>query len=122
MKISKLALWEGRLRPWNWLVGQRSADRAKRAFQAGTNSIHDCDDGERDASGDQAVFDRGCSALIGQETSEPCSSFFTSDLMHCLDQTRRGCIDRGPKAALTAILQISRMGATKSSGNHRAKL
>ena len=39
-------------------------DAAHRGFQIGANALHDCDDGDRDASGDEAIFDGSRSGLV----------------------------------------------------------
>ena len=47
---------------------QRAVDRGELGIQGGAEPIDHGDDRQRDARSDQAVFDRGCTCFIGQET------------------------------------------------------
>ena len=46
---------------------QRGVDRGELVIQVRTKAIDGRDDRERDTCSDQAVFDRRCTRLIGQE-------------------------------------------------------
>src|ERR1041385_1738845 len=47
---------------------QRAVDRRELGVQGAAEAVHDRDDGERDAGGDQSVFDGGGAGLILHET------------------------------------------------------
>ena len=38
----------------------------------GTDTVHDGDDGERNASSDQSIFDRGSGGLVSAEFANQC--------------------------------------------------
>src|SRR3954467_9830164 len=53
---------------WRDRLLQRTVDRRELAVQVAAQAVHDGDDGERDAGGDEAVFDRGRTGFVLQET------------------------------------------------------
>ena len=46
---------------------QRRIHRSEFGVELGADALNRSDDRERDAAGDQAIFDRGRAGLIGQE-------------------------------------------------------
>jgi hypothetical protein len=49
---------------------QRGIDRGELGVELGAEPVHDGDDGERNASSDQAILDGGRAGLVSQKCSE----------------------------------------------------
>ena len=46
---------------------QRVGNRGEGRLQLGAETLHDGDDGDGDAGGDQAIFNRGCAGFVLHE-------------------------------------------------------
>lgn len=64
---------------------QRGADAAVFRVQRGAHAVDDGDDGDADAGGDQAIFDRGGAGLVVQES---CNQSPHSKLLSALEYRR----------------------------------